>query len=157
MRWKYQRYVKDYLRCVDSVDENVGRILDYLEQLGWQKTPSSSTRPIKAGTWANMVGSTSGGCMKSRFALRCWSAGPATQSRAASADAMAMNLDFAETFLDIAGAADSRRHAGPSASSRFCWARRPRTGGSRVYYHYYEFPGATVCDGTTASAPSATS
>ena len=29
-QWQYQRFVKDYLRCVDAVDENVGRMLDYL-------------------------------------------------------------------------------------------------------------------------------
>ena len=34
IRWKYQRYVKDYLRCIDSVDKNVGRVLDYLEESG---------------------------------------------------------------------------------------------------------------------------
>ena len=34
IRWKYQRYVKDYIRCIGSVDENVGRVLDYLEESG---------------------------------------------------------------------------------------------------------------------------
>jgi arylsulfatase A-like enzyme len=33
-RWKYQRYIKDYLRCVASIDDNVGRILDYLDDEG---------------------------------------------------------------------------------------------------------------------------
>jgi len=33
-RWKYQRYIKDYLRCVASVDDNVGRMLDYLDEEG---------------------------------------------------------------------------------------------------------------------------
>ena len=33
-KWKYQRYVKDYLRCIDSVDENIGRLLDYLDKSG---------------------------------------------------------------------------------------------------------------------------
>jgi len=33
-QWKYQRYIKDYLRCVASVDDNVGRLLDYLEEEG---------------------------------------------------------------------------------------------------------------------------
>lgn len=33
-QWKYQRYIKDYLRCVASVDENIGRLLDYLDQTG---------------------------------------------------------------------------------------------------------------------------
>lgn len=35
--WKYQRYIKDYLRCVASVDESVGRVLDYLEQEGLEE------------------------------------------------------------------------------------------------------------------------
>jgi len=34
VRWKYQRYIKDYLRCIASVDENVGRVLDYLDESG---------------------------------------------------------------------------------------------------------------------------
>jgi arylsulfatase A-like enzyme len=34
INWKYQRYLQDYLRCILSVDENVGRILDYLDQHG---------------------------------------------------------------------------------------------------------------------------
>ena len=34
LKWKYQRYVKDYLRCIDSVDENIGRFLDYLDKSG---------------------------------------------------------------------------------------------------------------------------
>ncbi|HEX4070436.1 MAG TPA: sulfatase-like hydrolase/transferase, partial [Planctomycetaceae bacterium] len=35
--WKYQRYIKDYLRCVASLDENVGRLLDYLDESGLAK------------------------------------------------------------------------------------------------------------------------
>ena len=31
IKWKYQRYAKDYLRCVAAVDDNVGRVLDYLD------------------------------------------------------------------------------------------------------------------------------
>src|SRR5207247_4993935 len=33
-KWKYQKYIKDYLRCIASVDDNVGRLLDYLEREG---------------------------------------------------------------------------------------------------------------------------
>ncbi len=33
-KWKYQRYIKDYLRCVASVDDNVGRVLDRLDEQG---------------------------------------------------------------------------------------------------------------------------
>ena len=34
IKWKYQRYVKDYLRCVKSVDDGIGEILDYLDEAG---------------------------------------------------------------------------------------------------------------------------
>ncbi|MBT3468322.1 MAG: sulfatase-like hydrolase/transferase, partial [Opitutae bacterium] len=37
IRWKYQRYIKDYLRCVASVDDNIGRVLDYLDEAGLTK------------------------------------------------------------------------------------------------------------------------
>ena len=37
VRWKYQRYIKDYLRCIASVDDNVGRVLDYLDRTGLAK------------------------------------------------------------------------------------------------------------------------
>ena len=34
IRWKYQRYLKDYLRCIASVDDNIGRMLAYLDETG---------------------------------------------------------------------------------------------------------------------------
>lgn len=34
MRWKYQRYMQDYLACIAAVDENIGRVLDYLDEAG---------------------------------------------------------------------------------------------------------------------------
>ena len=33
-KWQYQRYMKEYLRCVASIDDNVGRMLDYLDADG---------------------------------------------------------------------------------------------------------------------------
>ena len=33
-KWKYQKYIKDYLRCIASVDDNVGRFLDFLDSSG---------------------------------------------------------------------------------------------------------------------------
>ena len=34
IQWKYQRYVKDYLRCVKSVDDGIGEVLSYLDETG---------------------------------------------------------------------------------------------------------------------------
>ena len=36
--WKYQRYMQDYLACVASVDDNVGRVIDWLDERGEPKT-----------------------------------------------------------------------------------------------------------------------
>ncbi len=52
IEWQYQRYVKDYLRCVTSVDENIGRLLKYLDESGLAKNTvviySSDLDPL---TW----------------------------------------------------------------------------------------------------------
>jgi arylsulfatase A-like enzyme len=37
LKWKYQRFIKDYLRCIASIDDNVGRLLDFLEKEGLSK------------------------------------------------------------------------------------------------------------------------
>ena len=34
MQWKFQRYMQDYLATISSIDDNVGRVLDYLEEAG---------------------------------------------------------------------------------------------------------------------------
>ena len=77
VRWKYNRYMHDYLGCIKAVDESVGRVLDYLDDEGWPRTRSSSTRPTRASTSASTAGSTSAGSSRSRCARRCWSAGRA--------------------------------------------------------------------------------
>ena len=59
-RWKYQRYMRDYLRCIHSIDDNVGRILDVLDEQASPTTPSSSTRRTRASSSATTAGSTSG-------------------------------------------------------------------------------------------------
>ena len=64
MKWKYQRYIKDYLRCVQSVDDNLGRVLDYLDKSGLAKTPSSFTAAIRVGTSAIMAGTINAGCTR---------------------------------------------------------------------------------------------
>ena len=58
--WKYQRYMRDYAKVVKSLDDNVGRVLDYLKE-----KDMLSILPTKDSTWANTVGSTSVSCTKS--------------------------------------------------------------------------------------------
>ncbi|MEZ4763079.1 MAG: hypothetical protein R3C26_07745 [Calditrichia bacterium] len=71
LKWKYQRYMKDYLRCVLSVDDGVGRVLDYLVLTVWQKM--QSWLHIRSGI---LLGSehgwsTNDSCMNRRCRCRC--------------------------------------------------------------------------------------
>ena len=74
-RWKYQRYMQDYLACVQSVDDNVGRLLDFLDGSGLEQTRSSSTRATRASSSATTACTTSGSCTRRACACRSSSAG----------------------------------------------------------------------------------
>ncbi len=66
-KWKYQRYMKDYMRTIKSVDEQIGRLLDYLEANGMMEIHLLSTRPIRDSIWGgNMDGLTNVSCIPSR-------------------------------------------------------------------------------------------
>ena len=112
VRWKYQRYVKDYLRCVDSVDENVGRVLDYLDESGL----AENTIVVYSSDQGWYLGEH--GWYDKRWMyeesfrtplLVRW---PGKVKPGSVNEDLVMNLDFAETFLDVAGCRSSRRHAG---------------------------------------------
>lgn len=68
--WKYQQYMRDYLATVLAVDENIGRLLNYLEKLVNWTTQSLSTPPTKVSSLANMAGLTNALCMKNVNACR---------------------------------------------------------------------------------------
>ncbi len=101
--WKYQRYIKDYLRVVASIDDNVGRLLDYLEEDGI----AENTIVIYTSDQGFFLGDH--GWYDKRFmyeeSLRMpfvirW---PAVIQPGSVADAMTLNVDFAPLFLDAAG------------------------------------------------------
>ena len=56
MQWKYQRYMQDYLATISSVDDNVGRVLDYLEETGLIKNTIVVILLIKDFILVSMVG-----------------------------------------------------------------------------------------------------
>lgn len=68
--WKYQQYMRDYLATVLAVDENIGRLLNYLEKLVNWTIQSLSTPPTKVSSLANMAGLTNASCMKNVNACR---------------------------------------------------------------------------------------
>jgi arylsulfatase A-like enzyme len=138
-QWNYQRFVKDYLRCVDAVDENVGRVLDYLDQSGL----AENTVVIYTSDQGWYLGEH--GWYDKRWMyeesfrtplLIRW---PGKTKAGSTSDKMVMNLDLAETFLDIAGVEVPPDMQGASLVPILRGEETPDWRKS-VYYHYYEFP-----------------
>lgn len=140
MRWKYQRYMQDYLGCIAAVDENVGRLLDYLDESGL----SENTIVVYTSDQGFYLGEH--GWFDKRFIynesfktplLVRW---PGKTNPGSTCDEMVQNLDFAETFLEAAGVPVPNDMQGESLvplleGDMARWTR------DAVYYHYYEYPG----------------
>lgn len=139
IRWKYQRYIKDYIRSVQSVDDNLGRMLDYLEQTGL----AENTVVIYTSDQGFYLGDH--GWFDKRFmyeeSLRMpllvrW---PGVAAAGVENTDLVQNLDFAETFLDIAGADIPADMQGRSIKG-LIQGQTPPDWRKSIYYHYYEFP-----------------
>jgi len=138
-KWHYQRFVKDYIRCVDAIDENVGRMLDYLDESGLAK----NTIVIYTSDQGWYLGEH--GWYDKRWMyeesfrtplLVRW---PGHTKAGTVSDKMVMNLDFAETFLDLAGLKVPEDMQGASLKP-ILEGQNPADWRTSVYYHYYEFP-----------------
>lgn len=139
VEWKYQRYIKDYLRCVMSVDENIGRLLDYLDVTGL----AENTLVVYTSDQGFYLGEH--GWYDKRFmyeeslSMPLVMRYPGTIPAGQVSDEIVLNLDFAPTFLEFAGTAIPREMQGRSM-------RPLMTGAGKVdwrdsmYYHYYEYP-----------------
>lgn len=139
--WKYQRYIKDYLRCVASVDDNVGRVLDYLDD----EKLADNTIVIYSSDQGFYLGDH--GWFDKRFMyeeslkmplLVRW---PGVVKAGSVNTDLVSNLDFAETFLDLAGTQIPDDMQGHSLVPLFK-GKTPTDWRDHFYYHYYEFPGA---------------
>jgi arylsulfatase A-like enzyme len=137
--WKYQRYIKDYLRCVASVDDNVGRLLNFLDETGL----SDNTIVIYTSDNGFFLGDH--GWYDKRFmyehSLRVplLVRFPKAVRPGTTTDAMAINCDFAPTFLDYAGVRIPPNMQGRSLRP-VLEGDPPADWRKSVYYHYYEFP-----------------
>ncbi|MFC1498108.1 sulfatase [Verrucomicrobiota bacterium] len=142
VRWKYQRYIKDYLRCVSAVDDNVGRILDHLKETGLDK----NTIVIYSSDQGFYLGEH--GWFDKRWmyeeSLRMplvmrW---PGKIKPGSEIKAMTQNIDFAPTFLEAAGVAVPEEMQGKSIIPLL---KNPDTEWRKsIYYHYHENQGHGV-------------
>jgi arylsulfatase A-like enzyme len=140
VRWKYNRYLHDYLGCVKAVDDSVGRVLKYLDDEGLAK----NTIVVYSSDQGFYLGEH--GWFDKRWifeeSLRTpllvrW---PSVTKAGSVNNDIVSNLDFAETFLEAAGVAVPAEMQGKSLIP-ILKGTTPADWRKSFYYHYYEYPG----------------
>ena len=140
VRWKYQRYMQDYLATVQSVDDSVGRVLALLDQAGLAR----NTIVVYTSDQGFFLGDH--GLFDKRFMyeesirmpfLVRW---PARIKPGTRSDAIALNIDFAPTFLEVAGLPTPAELQGRSLLPLLV-GRTPSDWRTSMYYRYYHDPG----------------
>lgn len=140
VRWRYQRYMHDYLSCIASVDESVGQVLDYLAEAGLEE----NTIVVYASDQGFYLGEH--GWFDKRWifeeSLRTpllvrW---PGVTKPGSTNTDLVSNVDFAATFLDAAGVKVPDDLHGKSLRPILS-GTTPKDWRKSFYYHYYEFPG----------------
>ena len=138
--WKYQRYMQDYLACVQSVDDNVGRLLDWMDQ----NDLATNTVVIYTSDQGFFLGDH--GLYDKRFMyedsirmpfLVRW---PGVALPGSVQGAMVINTDFAPFFMDIAGLKVPADMQGRSLVP-LLRGSRPTDWRTSFYYRYYHDPG----------------
>ncbi|WP_217605655.1 sulfatase [Chitinophaga sp. GbtcB8] len=138
VKWKYQRYIKDYLATARSLDRNIGRLLDYLDQSGLSK----NTVVIYASDQGFYLGEHGWfdkrfiyeESLRTPFMIRY----PGVVQPGTSIPQLMVNIDWAPAILDMAGVPAPAEMQGTS----FLPLLKGDTTNWRkaAYYHYYEFP-----------------
>ena len=139
VRWKYQRYAKNYLRCIRGVDDSVGRLLKYLADNdledntvvvyssdqgfyvgdhGWYDKRWMYEESLKMPLIVKWPGNTKPGSVNTN---------------------LVQNLDYAETFLEMAGAEIPGDMQGQSLVP-LLRGEKVENWRSSIYYHFYEYP-----------------
>ncbi|MEF8846015.1 MAG: sulfatase [Bacteroidales bacterium] len=139
-RWKYQKYLTDYLRTIAGIDRNVGRIMEYLKEQGL----AENTLIIYASDQGFYLGEH--GWFDKRFmyneSLRTplIMRPPKGYTARGEIDEMVQNIDYAPTMLDIAGVEIPEDMQGRSMVPLL--KGKDTEWRDKLYYHYYEYPGA---------------
>ncbi len=138
--WKFQRYMQDYLACIKSVDDNVGRVLDYLETKGLDE----NTIVVYTSDQGFYLGEH--GWFDKRFMYEesfrtpMLVKYPPKIQAGTETTALAQNIDFASTFLELAGLPIPADIQGISLVPLFEGNGITENWRTALYYHYYEFP-----------------
>ena len=146
--WKYRRYLHDYRATVRSLDQNIGRVLDYLDEHGL----AENTLVVYTSDQGFFLGEH--GWYDKRFMYEESLRVPLAMRLPSAVDAgqeirqMAQNLDFAPTLLDYAGLPVPADMQGMSlmpllsgGQTGALFAKTAPAWRDSIYYHYYEYPG----------------
>jgi len=139
VRWKFQRYAKNYLRCVKGVDESLGRLRATLKELGLDENTVviySSDQGFYIGDhgWYDKRWMYEES-LKMPFVIK-W---PGVTKPGSRDQHLIQNLDYAEMFLDLAGAKIPGDMQGASLVP-LLKGQSPGNWRTSIYYHYYEYP-----------------
>lgn len=135
-RYKYQRFLKDYLRCVAALDDNVGRILAWLDQQGL----AENTLVVYGSDQGFFTGEHGWNDKRWMYEeslsmplMMRWPAAIKPQTRV---EALVQNIDYAPTLLEVAGLPIPAEVQGRSLLPLLA-AEPPADWRSAIYYHYY--------------------
>lgn len=138
-KWRYQNYIKDYLACVKSVDDNVGRVLTYLKENNLEE----NTVIVVTSDQGFYLGDH--GFFDKRFiyeeSLRMpfMVKYPERIKTGSVNEDIITNIDFAPTLLELAGIKTTQKMQGTSFVP-VLEGNTPKDWQDAMYYHYYEFP-----------------
>ena len=138
--WKYQKYIRDYMSVIKSVDESVGRVLDYLDSHGL----TDNTIIVYTSDQGFYMGEH--GWFDKRLmyeeSLRTplLIAYPGHIQPGTVCNKLVQNIDYAPTFLDLAGISKPKELPGRSLTPLFKAGDKVKGWRNSIYYHYYDYP-----------------
>ena len=138
--WKYQNYIRDYMSVIKSVDESVGRVLDYLDSHGL----TDNTIIVYTSDQGFYMGEH--GWFDKRLmyeeSLRTplLIAYPGHIQPGTVCNKLVQNIDYAPTFLDLAGISKPKELPGRSLTPLFKAGDKVKGWRNSIYYHYYDYP-----------------
>ena len=138
-KWRFQTYIKDYLACVKSVDDNIGRVLKYLDD----NNLTENTIVVLTSDQGFYLGEH--GFFDKRFIyeesirMPFIVRYPKKVKAGTVNEDVVTNIDFAPTFLDLAGIKTTEKLQGKSFKP-VLEGKTPKDWRQAAYYHYYEFP-----------------
>ena len=139
LKWKYERYLKDYLRCIKSIDDEVGRILDYLDKNGL----TDNTVIVYTSDQGFYMGEH--GWFDKRFMYEesfrtpLIISYPGLTKKGSKCDELVQNIDYAPTYLAIAGITEPDYMVGRSLIP-ILGGKTPSDWRKYLYYHFYDYP-----------------